>query len=256
MMNLPVLNYRTERTINPVNRKRSEISATQTLNDPLECFNLCAANTKTKNCLTWTFDNATKICYLYESPLMNLNNFNDTTQSGLMGNWSKLSGLDCLNYHVESPAVGPSGDIASCILTDSTNAISFTTSNRASEIFTAARKPGSSTKSNFQQRSPHGVSVFNTNLEAGQSTNVTFLLAWYYPNRDFFGKTFGNQYMHFFNSIGDVVNYVQQNQQMIVNDIFMLNGAFTNSSMDEFLQDIFINSLSHIRSAMWFGDSR
>ena len=255
-MNLPVLNYRTERTINPVNRKKSEISATQTLNDPLERFNFCAANTKTKNCLTWTFDNATKICYLYESPLMNLNNFNDTTQSGLMGNWSKLSGLDCLNYHVESPAVGPSGDIASCILTDSANAISFTTSNRASEIFTAARKPGSSTKSNFQQRSPHGISVFNTNLEAGQSANVTFLLAWYYPNRDFFGKTFGNQYMRFFNSIGDVVNYVQRNQQMIVNDIFMLNGAFTNSSMDEVLQDIFINSLSHIRSAMWFGDSR
>ena len=243
--------------MNPVTKTKANISATQKVLNSTECFHVCVANTVTKNCLTWTFDNATKLCYLYESPLMNLNNFNDTAQSGLIGTWSKVPGIDCLNYHVASPSVGPSGDIATCVLANSNDTRpSFTASNDLSDLLNTFSEKDLLSNIGSQGTGLHGASSQTFSLDAEQSKTVTFLLAWYYPNRDFFGGTLGNQYMHFFGSIGDVAGYVRNSQHRIVHDISMLHGAFMNSSMGTFLQDIFVNSLSHIRSALWFGDSR
>ncbi len=44
--------------------------------------------------------------------------------------------------------------------------------------------------------------------------------------------------------------------ESVVRNITTLHGAFFNSSLPEFLQDIYINSLSHIRTAAWFADGR
>ena len=243
--------------MDPVSKSKATVSGTKTTQNATECFQACVENHLSSNCLTWTFDNATKICYLYDAPQLNLNTFNTTAQSGYAGTWYKTQDRKCANYRVSSDSVGPSGDIATCALNDDVinYDVTFTTGNATSDILEAFAAHGV-LDNNAHTKGLNGASAMRFTLRPGESKTATFLLAWHFPNRDFMGKTMGNRYAGFYPSLEHVVTHVAGRLPVIAQDIAMLHAAFTNSSLDPFLQDILINSLSHIRSAMWFGDSR
>lgn len=252
MMNIPGKEYQTTRS-HLQGGKTANASFTQKAQTSTDCNDLCSKHGK---CLTWVFDKNSSTCFLYET--INLNSYNGSTESGLKGNWYfPYEASGCLTFSVPGTSP-PSGNITSCpVQSEGVNISSVLyrlfenlwADFRINGRFAASTKPSNS-------EMLHGANAMNMLIPPHGNKTVTFIMTWNYPHRDFKTETPGNQYSLFYPSTEDAASYMNTDLLNIVRNISALHDAFTSSSLAPFLQDIFINSLSHIRSAIWFRDGR
>ena len=98
-----------------------------------------------------------------------------------------------------------------------------------------------------QNYNVNGAASVSATLAPGETKTLTIIMAWYYPNRDFQGKVFGNFYANILPNSQFVAEIVSSKLVAVVADIKNLHLPFFDSSLPDFLSDMYINSLSHIR---------
>ena len=95
-------------------------------------------------------------------------------------------------------------------------------------------------------------------LNPAVATTLLITLGWYYPHRDHYGVIYGNQYQHSYQHAQDAAWGLLPPKQrhteltQVLQDIRKLHTSFYSTSLPAWLADQLINSLSHVRSAMWF----
>ena len=254
LMNIPAREYQTTRT-HLQGGKEATPNVTQKVENAEQCQAACVSHGT--NCVTWVYAKNGSTCSFYD--VMTLNSFDADKQSGIHGNWvnEAVPGMQsgCLTYQTPGTS-GPSGNISSCPIQADGTKVSMATGNFLQELWPKFKANGHFDNSNLDATGLHGATAIQTTLPPYSNKTVTFIMAWNYPHRDFIKNTPGNQYSLFYPNTQSVAGYMDQNLLHIVRNISALHNAFTSSSLQPFLQDIFINSLSHIRSAMWFGDGR
>ena len=251
MMNIPTREYQTDRSHlqggQSAKPRESNLSKSAE-----ECHQSC---TTEDWCVTWVYDKNSSVCNLYD--VVALNNYDANKQSGLNGKWfvEGVPGMSwgCLTYHTPG-TFGPGGNISSCPVMPEGGKISMATGSFLQDLWPKFKSSGN--LGGLRRPGLHGATTMQTLVPPYQNKTFTFIMAWNYPHRDFVNITPGNQYSHFYPNTQSVAEYMNTNLLNIVHNISALHSAFTSSSLKPFLQDIFINSLSHIRSAMWFGDGR
>ena len=254
MMNIPTHEHQTQRTHLQGGQSATPKESNKSKSAE-DCRESCIM--QGAKCLTWTYDKDVSVCYLYD--VVALNTYNASKQSGLNGKWlvEDVPGMPvgCLTYNTPG-ATGPSGNISSCPVMSEGGKVSTATGNFLEDLW-----PKFKTNGHFDSKKPyatglHGATAIQTMIPPHQNKTFTFIMAWNYPYRDFVNNTPGNQYSLFYPNTQSVAQYMNTNLLNVVRNISALHSAFTSSSLKPFLQDIFINSLSHIRSAVWFGDGR
>ncbi|XP_032237936.2 uncharacterized protein LOC5512607 isoform X1 [Nematostella vectensis] len=122
----------------------------------------------------------------------------------------------------------------------------------------------------------HGSGVVTKTLGPRQNGTLSLVMAWYYPFRDHSGELVGSYYSNIFTSSESVAEYVTRNYKQMLTTLIswrynMMPKPFPNSmpnvtfshdvmavrsSLDPWLQDVMINSLSYWRSGFWVADGR
>ena len=254
MMNVPAREYQTTRT-HLQGGKEATPNVTKKVKNAEQCQAACVSHGA--NCVTWVYAKNGSTCSFYD--VMTLNSFDADKQSGIHGNWvvEAVPGMQsgCLTYQTPGTS-GPSGNISSCPTQADGAKVSMAAGNFLQELWPKFKADGHFDSGNLDATGLHGATAIQTTLPPHSNKTFTFIMAWNYPHRDFVENTPGNQYSLFYPDTQSVASYMDQNLLHIVENISALHNAFTSSSLQPFLQDIFINSLSHIRSAMWFGDGR
>ena len=118
----------------------------------------------------------------------------------------------------------------------------------------------------FESFSQNG-GIFNASLDGafgGISVTskvpgtLSIILGWHFPNRDHYGQTVGNQYAKFYEDAADAAmgnqNYTSRSAALadIVDTFSKIHDVFYKSSLPSWLSSQLVNSVSHIRTAMWF----
>jgi uncharacterized protein (DUF608 family) len=114
-----------------------------------------------------------------------------------------------------------------------------------------------------------GAAAGSVNLGPGETKEVTIILGWYFPDRDFLGLPVGrfvkmhymvtwnytvkhmflsgNFYANLFKDSVDAAHQLGGNLSTVVSEITNLHTPFLKSTLPTTLQDMLINSLSHVR---------
>jgi non-lysosomal glucosylceramidase len=135
--------------------------------------------------------------------------------------------------------------------------VSFGTYDGGSGAFTDLGKPA---LLNGALTGAHGAIVMTASVPAATNATLTITFGWNFPARDHFGKVFGNYYKNLFASSAEAAFGVVAPSARggalaeVVADILAMQSPFHTSSLDPWLQDHLVNSLSHIRTAMWFDE--
>ncbi|CAF2079577.1 unnamed protein product [Rotaria magnacalcarata] len=117
----------------------------------------------------------------------------------------------------------------------------------------------------FQQTEIQGSAAANgavsisTKLQPGEKKTVSILFAWYFPHHYWLDLPLDNYYSLLFNNVTDVgqsigIDKTDSQLKIIVKDILTLHNIYFNSSLPDYLVDSLINSVSHMRSAMYFSN--
>lgn len=225
--------------------------AAGTTNTSAACLAACNANAA---CMSWNFVGASQTCTLQkDAPNVFYSLGNDC---GLRGSWSydKLSRCLTLNR----PGTGGSnGNMSICASSSVVGATaSFGTYDAASGAFADLSTPSSLL--NGATAGANGAVAVSANVPAASNATLTITFGWYFPERDHYGKVFGNYYKNLFASSSDAafgtVAPVHRDAALanVVSDVLAMQAPFHGSSLEPWLQDHLVNSLSHIRTAMWF----
>lgn len=181
------------------------------------CAGSCAA--AGAGCGAWNFDNATGSCVLLPSAGRMV--FQRGSFCGIRGTWDSSDGVALgLSMHPgDAPSEsGPaSGDVAlRPVASGGAGAsLSFAVSDDPALLFAAfasgggAFAPGSNggvTGGSFANLAAcHGaVAVTSPMIAPGETASVSITFAWYFPHRDFYGRTVGQYYTNLFGSARDV----------------------------------------------------
>ena len=216
-----------------------------------DCLAACNANAA---CMSWNFATAAQTCTLQkDAPNVFYALGNDC---GLRGEWSYSNQTQCLMLS-RPGAGGSNGDMSICASSSTAGAAaSFGTYDAAGGAFAdLASAPASL---NGVTAGAHGAIVVSAMVPPASNATLTITFGWYFPERDHFGKVFGNYYKNLFTSsadaaFGSVAPAARETSlASIVSDVLAMQTPFHGSSLDPWLQDHLVNSLSHIRTAMWF----
>jgi len=215
------------------------------------CLKACNANT---GCASWNFARATKMCTL-QSTAPNVF-YSLGTDCGLRGGWAYDKASQCLTLS-RPGAGGSNGNFSLCASADSSaTTMSFGTYDEGGGAFVDLATAAA--KLNGELGGANGAVAVTAPVPANTKTTLTISFGWYFPQRDHFGKVFGNYYKNLFSSSADAalgtVAPADRSAALaaLVNDTLKMQKPFHDSSLDPWLQDHLLNSLSHIRTAMWF----
>ena len=247
MMNLPL-------AIEPdMIRNGTAFSATP-VSASAECLKQCNQNLA---CTSWNFDRASQICTLQKGPAPNVF-YKLGNDCGLRGTWSYDPVSLCMTLN--RPGGGGShGNMSICASVDgpSSSSVSFGTYDHGSGAFIDL----ASVKAvlNNSTDKANGAILVSAVLPPSSNATLTITFGWFFPERDHFGKSLGNFYKRLFRNSADAAfgtlpPGLPRNHALagVVTDILAMQSPFHQASLDPWLQDHLVNSLSHIRSAMWF----
>lgn len=225
-----------------------------------ECFANCDVD---DDCDSWTYFPGNNTCISHET--MKLNTYSDEAISGIQTDWELFDGtelppfLPCVSkqnpgYH------GSSGDMSACVvpITNHTMPGSVLVGKTLQDIWSQFKlHPPSKMEQIPDTSTAYGAITARANkLMPHESQIFPFVLSWNYPHRDFVGKVYGNHYSTLFKDSKDVAVKTVGMMNEILDNITAMHSIFFDSSLPDFLKDLYVNSLSHIRSAMWFYDGR
>ncbi len=225
-----------------------------------ECRSACNANPA---CLSWNFDREIATCTLQKDAPNNL--YVPGVDAGLPSSWSVDSEGQCLV--LTRPGTGPAnGNMSLCISVEGPEgtkaAWSFGTSDDPSELYTRFANTGSVSGDGSKLEVSNGargaVSASVQGLSPGANATLVITFGYYFPERDHYGQVFGNQYSTLYSDSTDAAwGRVPPTSRPaaladVIADIQAVHTPFYTSSLPIALQDQLVNSLSHIRSAMWW----
>eukprot|EP00731_Ephydatia_muelleri_P017922 Em0010g1020a len=187
-----------------------------------------------------------------------MNGYKDGNSAGVKGQWkaSTSEGAQCVTMHRVETDTAAGGNMSLCgFSTDNTTKFSYGASNDVYSLWQQFASSGSfeAFKEGYLV---NGAVAGTVELGPGETKEVTIVLGWYFPNREFIGYRLGNFYSHLFKSSVEAAEKLGNSRIEAVSDIAKLHEPFFTSTMPDYLQDILINSLSHIRSAFWVRDGR
>jgi non-lysosomal glucosylceramidase len=245
MMNLPT-------AIEPdMVRRGSALGAAVGAESSAACLSACNANSA---CMSWNFARATKMCTLQrDAPNVFYSLGNDC---GLRGSWEYDKTSQCLTL-TRAGSGGSNGDMSICASTSGgqSSNVSFGTYDTGSGAFVDLAKPS---LLNGAVTGANGAIAVSAQVAASSNATLTISFGWNFPLRDHFGKVLGNYYKNLFatSSRAAFGNVVPEDRSKalagVVGDILDMQSPFHGSSLEPWLQDHLVNSLSHIRTAMWF----
>lgn len=96
-----------------------------------------------------------------------------------------------------------------------------------------------------------------TTIKPNERKEVSFILAWYFPNRSHAGEILGNYYANIYSSACDVAEKVAKRIPETLKGIGQWQSLCFDNSLPEWLQDAMVNSSATMaKTGMWFGDGR
>lgn len=238
-------------------RRGGTVIATQPASSADACLAQCAAKS---GCASWTWTAGS--CTLQSD--VPLNAFEAGSFSGVAGAWSRpqvdvrSDGALCstLNRVGSGPA---HGDVSLCVAAEGgtgSPSVTFGGGAQISSLWADFADDGALSGS---PNGPDaiGAAAVRVGMDASnRQVALTITLSWNFPHRDYLGTELGNFYLHLWEDSVAAGQDMLQSLQEVVADIAALHGPFFESSMPAFLSDFYVNSLSHVRSAMWFADGR
>jgi hypothetical protein len=251
MMNLPT-------AIEPdMIRNGTALGPATPMSSSTACLRSCNTNPA---CSSWNFNKTLSMCRLQkDAPNVFYALGNDC---GLRGGWTYDKISQCLTLDRSSATGGSNGNMSLCSTVSgagspaSSALVSYGTYDEASGAFVDLGSSG--TALNGDISGANGAIAVSAKLAPLTNATLTITFGWYFPERDHFGKIFGNYYRNLFESSADAAfGNVAPEQRgdalaAVVTDVLAMQGPFHSSSLEPWLQDHLVNSLSHIRTAMWF----
>lgn len=102
-----------------------------------------------------------------------------------------------------------------------------------------------------------GAATTNVTLKPGETKAITFILAWYLPNRPFLTENPGNYYATLYRSADDVAEKVAGRLEDDWRTMLRWQQAMQDNSLPDWLQDSLINSIATMyKTGMRFRDGR
>ncbi|XP_078367102.1 uncharacterized protein LOC144651095 isoform X2 [Oculina patagonica] len=222
-----------------------------------QCAAMCNEDDR---CLAWSYDKNN--CSLKDS--MPLHAFRADVTSGVKGRW-KINGemLTC-----KRPGNFPNSG-STTLMSINTNKPTFAVTDDFRSVWEAFESSGRLRK-RIEATGFHGTISVGARLPSGISETLTFILSWYYPNRDHSRQRVGQYYSKLFNSSEDVANHMRDNLLANLKDIISWQSNIlpplpvssppqdhaVQSSLPDWLQDHLVNSLSFWRSGFRVADGR
>ena len=203
-----------------------------------------------------------------------LNVYAKGVTSGIAGSWVHDAASQCLV--LQRPGMGPMhGNVSLCASTSAAaSSWSAATDSSAAELLADfARGNGRFSAHEMAATASavgdaHGAVSVSALIAAGQSTTLSLTLGWFFPEKDHYNynadpawrSTFGNQYTVMYPggavaaAWGDTASGAPREAALVssVATISAWHTPFFNSSMPAWLGDILVNSVSHVRDAMWW----
>ena len=247
------------------------ILASRSAATAVDCLHLCDA---APDCASWTWQENNCTTMRDVPP----NNYESDTVSGVAGNWTVPSTAQ--RWHgtgvrAASPSpitlsrvgFGPTaGNVSLWPLAYSGDQqpITVSTSLGAGDDLAALFAQFAANGEFDPPSSPslaaaHGAAAVTTSLAPGQRVTLSIVFSWYFPYRDHVGSdrtpktaiTIGNWYQNLFDDSEQVTESIADSLTDVVDTIAALHSVYLQTSMPEPLIDNLINSVSHIRSAIY-----
>lgn len=246
MMNLPT-------AIEPdMIRRGTALGQPGPANSSAACLAACNANPA---CLSWKYGRDSALCTLQkDAPNVFYELGND---AGLRGSWGYDAASQCLTLNRPGGG-GSNGEMSLCATAGgaaaATSSVTFGTYDAGVGAF-AALGDG---PLNGALSGANGTVAISATVPPNGEATFTITFGWYFPERDHFGNVFGNYYKNLFGGAAEAafgkLPPAGRGTALaeVVGDILSMQQPFHNSTLDPWLQDHLVNSLSHIRTAMWF----
>ena len=105
----------------------------------------------------------------------------------------------------------------------------------------------------------HGaVSVTSPPIQPGETASVSVTWAWFFPHRDYYGRTVGQFYQTLFGSAKDVAGlYTNEHLAVVAADAAAHTSVFAGpaaASLPQWLTDHLVNQFSHVRNFIFARD--
>jgi non-lysosomal glucosylceramidase len=105
----------------------------------------------------------------------------------------------------------------------------------------------------------NGAVSISTKLNPGEKKTLSILFAWYFPHHYWLDLPIDNYYSLLFTNVTNVgqsigIDKNDSQLKIILQDILTLHNLYLNSNLPDYLVDSLINSVSHMRSAMYFSN--
>lgn len=225
----------------------------------VECIQLCDQDPQ---CATWNWqlveNNFT--CILYSDVGNNI--YVSGHVSGVRGQWTyDRTGPLILDRPGTMPA---NGQYVLWPFLSSDKTMSAVVDNNITSILSNfSINGGWFQQTEIKQAAANGAVSISTKLQSGEKKTLSILFAWYFPHHNWLNLTLDNYYSLLYNnvtSVGQSIGVDKDDSELnrILKDISTLHNLYLNSSLPDYLVDSLINSVSHVRSAMYFvnGDWR
>jgi non-lysosomal glucosylceramidase len=221
-----------------------------------QCIILCHQNT---TCASWNWqfvENQT-VCLLYSDVGNNV--YANGYVSGVRGQWTyNTNGPLLLDCPGKMPA---NGQYVLWPFVASDDTMTTTVNSDISLILSSfSANGGWPQQTNINgSAAVNGAVSISTTLKAGENKTLSILFAWYFPHHNWLNLSLDNYYSLLFNnatSIGLSIGVDKDDSQLkvIIKDILTLHNLYFNSSLPDYLIDSLINSVSHMRSTMYFSN--
>ncbi|CAF1591372.1 unnamed protein product [Adineta ricciae] len=243
-------------TIIRSNRSNPTIQSHRSTNNSgyyTDCIIFCHQN---PSCASWNWQilNNNPTCLLYSD--VPYNEYLSGHVSGVRGQWSfDKPGLLVLDRPGSATA---NGQFLLWPYLSSNRTMSATIDNNIENLLNKFAENGRWSDDTPIQQSAgvHGAVSISTTLQPGEQQTLSILFAWYFPHHFWLDLPLDNYYSLLFTNVIDVAKSIGNEEQLevIVNDILSLHNIYSNSSLPDYLIDSLINSVSHMRSAMYFSN--
>lgn len=119
---------------------------------------------------------------------------------------------------------------------------------------------GASQRVNFRRNLPFGALARTVKLKPGETTELTFVLCWHFPNfieldykeKDVAGSNIGHKYNNWFGDATDVFNYAVKNFKKLRSETKLFFDAYYQSSLPDWLLDAASAQLTTLTKASWW----
>jgi len=220
-----------------------------------QCISLCNQNTQ---CASWNWQLVDNIstCVLYSDVGSNV--YLSGQVSGVRGQWTyDTSGPLVLDRPGTMP---PNGQYVLWPFLSSDKTMSAVVDNDITNILSNFSANGGW----FQQTQINGTGAngavsISTKVQPGEKKTLSILFGWYFPHHNWLDLPLDNYYSLLFSNVTAVgqslgINKDDTQLNSVIKDISTLHNLYLNSSLPDYLVDSLINSVSHMRSAMYFSN--